>query len=49
MLRRRSLLASAALLPLGARVVSAAPPPEPVTPALVEAAKKHGHTLKSLR
>ena len=39
---RRSLLASAALLPLGARVLSAAPPAEQVTPALVEAAKKEG-------
>jgi iron(III) transport system substrate-binding protein len=41
-MRRRSLLASGLLLPLGARVVSAAPAAEPVTPALVEAAKKEG-------
>src|SRR5882757_2200629 len=44
--RRRALLKAAALLPLllpfGARVVSAAPAPEAVTPALVEAAKKEG-------
>lgn len=39
---RRTLIKAAALLPLGARVVSAAPPPEPITPALVEAAKKEG-------
>ena len=45
-MRRRTLLASAAaapvLLPFGARVVSAAPPPEVVTPALIEAARKEG-------
>ncbi len=39
---RRSLLTAAVLLPFGARVVSAAPPPEAVTPALVEAARKEG-------
>jgi len=39
---RRSLLAAGLLLPFGARVVSAAPAAEPVTPALVEAAKKEG-------
>ena len=43
---RRALLKAAALLPsllpFGARVVSAAPPPEAVTPTLVEAAKKEG-------
>ena len=33
---------AAALAPFGARVVSAAPAPEAVTPALVEAAKKEG-------
>jgi iron(III) transport system substrate-binding protein len=39
---RRALLVGAVLAPLGARVVSAAPPAEAVTPALVEAAKKEG-------
>ena len=42
---RRALLKAAAfssLLPFGARVVSAAPAPEAVTPALVEAARKEG-------
>ena len=43
---RRALLKAAALLPsllpFGARVVSAAPAPEAVTPALVDAAKKEG-------
>jgi iron(III) transport system substrate-binding protein len=42
MLRRRTLLGAAALLPLGAKVVSAAPPAETITPALIEAAKKEG-------
>src|SRR5262249_39685659 len=37
-----SLLTAGLLLPLGARVVSAAPAAEPVTPALIEAAKKEG-------
>ena len=41
-MRRRTLLASAALVPFGARVLSAAPPPETITPALIEAAKKEG-------
>lgn len=45
-MRRRTLLASAVaspfLVPFGARVVSAAPPPEAITPALIEAAKKEG-------
>ncbi|MDP1752663.1 MAG: extracellular solute-binding protein [Reyranella sp.] len=41
-MRRRTLLASTALLPFGARVVSAAPPPETITPALIEAARKEG-------
>ncbi|TAJ42166.1 MAG: extracellular solute-binding protein [Reyranella sp.] len=45
-MRRRTLLASTAastfLVPFGARVVSAAPPPEQITPALIEAAKKEG-------
>jgi iron(III) transport system substrate-binding protein len=39
-MRRRSFVTAGLLLPLGARVVSAAPAAEPVTPALVEAAKK---------
>jgi len=39
---RRTLIQAAALLPLGARVVSAAPPPEQITPELIEAAKKEG-------
>ena len=39
---RRPLLAAGLLLPLGARVVSAAPPATEVTPALVEAATKEG-------
>ena len=42
MMRRRTLLKAAALLPLGARVASAAPPPEAITQALVDAAKKEG-------
>jgi iron(III) transport system substrate-binding protein len=41
-MRRRTLLAATALVPFGARVVSAAPPPEQITPALIEAAKKEG-------
>ena len=41
-MRRRTLLTATVLLPFGARVVSAAPAPEAVTPALVEAAKKEG-------
>ncbi len=41
-MRRRSLIQAAALLPFGARVVSAAPPAEPVTQALIDAAKKEG-------
>ena len=45
-MHRRTLLATAAaspfLVPFGARVVSAAPPPETITPALIEAAKKEG-------
>ena len=41
-MRRRTLIKAAALLPLGARVVSAAPAAEAVTPALVEAARKEG-------
>jgi hypothetical protein len=36
------LLGAAALLPFGAKVVSAAPPAETITPALVEAARKEG-------
>ena len=39
---RRVFLTATALRPFGARVASAAPPPEAVTPALVEAAKKEG-------
>jgi iron(III) transport system substrate-binding protein len=42
MMRRRTLLGAAALLPLGAKVVSAAPPAETITPALIEAARKEG-------
>ncbi len=41
-MRRRTLLGAAALLPFGATVVSAAPPAETITPALIEAAKKEG-------
>lgn len=41
-MQRRTILKAAALLPMGARVVSAAPPPEAITPALIEAAKKEG-------
>jgi len=45
-MRRRRFVtaaaASAALAPLGARVLSAAPPPQAITPALIEAAKKEG-------
>jgi iron(III) transport system substrate-binding protein len=41
-MRRRTLITATVLLPFGARVVSAAPAPEAVTPALVEAAKKEG-------
>ena len=41
-MRRRSLVAAGLLLPLGARVLSAAPPPQAVTVELVEAAKKEG-------
>jgi iron(III) transport system substrate-binding protein len=45
-MRRRTFVAAAALAPLatpfGARVVSAAPPAEQITPALVEAARKEG-------
>ena len=44
-MRRRTLLGAAALLPLGARVASAAPPAETITPALVEAAKKEGKVV----
>src|SRR5947208_8785113 len=41
-MRRRSLLKTAALVPFSARVVSAAPAAEPVTAAMIEAAKKEG-------
>ena len=41
-MKRRTLVKAGLLLPFGARVVSAAPAAEPVTPALVEAAKKEG-------
>src|SRR3954467_10917332 len=41
-MRRRSVIKAGLLLPFGARVVSAAPAAEPVTPALVAAAKKEG-------
>src|SRR6201987_6089541 len=46
---RRDLLAGTGALMAGAtlstRVVAAAPPPEPVTPALMEAAKKEGQVI----
>src|SRR5436309_7284162 len=46
---RRDLLAGTGALLAGAafstRVLSAAPPPEPVTPALIEAAKKEGQVI----
>jgi iron(III) transport system substrate-binding protein len=45
-MRRRSLLKAAALLtaplPIAARVVSAAPPAETITPTLIDAARKEG-------
>lgn len=41
-MRRRSLIAAGLLLPFGARVLSAAPPPQAMTVELVEAAKKEG-------
>jgi iron(III) transport system substrate-binding protein len=41
-MRRRSVVKAGLLLPFGACVVSAAPAAEPVTPALVEAARKEG-------
>lgn len=41
-MRRRLLVASGLLLPFGARVLSAAPPPQAMTVELVEAAKKEG-------
>ena len=45
-MHRRTVVKAAALLPpllsLGARVVSAAPPAEAITPALIEAARKEG-------
>src|SRR5215467_9021317 len=41
-MRRRTFTTGALLLPLGARTVSAAPAAEPVTPALIDAAKKEG-------
>lgn len=45
-MRRRQFAAAAAastvLAPLGARVLSAAPPPQAITPELIEAAKKEG-------
>jgi iron(III) transport system substrate-binding protein len=43
---RRDVLKGAGALLAGAtfatRVIAAAPPPEPITPALIEAAKKEG-------
>ena len=45
MRRRRfvtAVAASAVLAPLGARVLSAAPPTTAITPELIEAAKKDG-------
>ena len=48
-LSRRNVLAGTGALLAGAafstRVVAAAPPPEPVTPALIEAAKKEGQVI----
>src|SRR5882757_1597855 len=48
-LSRRGVLAGTAALLAGAafstRVIAAAPPPEPVTPALVDAAKKEGQVI----
>src|SRR5471030_3054898 len=41
-MRRRTLIKAAALVPFGASVVSAMPAAEPITPALIEAAKKEG-------
>ncbi len=41
-MRRRSLVTAGLLLPLAARVVSAAPAATPVTPALIDAATKEG-------
>src|SRR6478609_6222324 len=41
-MNRRTLVKAGLLLPFGARVVSAAPAAEPLTPALLEAAKKEG-------
>ena len=41
-MRRRTLLGAAALLPFGTKVLSAAPPAETISPALIEAAKKEG-------
>jgi len=41
-MRRRSLLQAGLVVPFGARVVSAAPAAEAMTPALIEAAKKEG-------
>jgi len=44
-MKRRTLVKAGLFLPFGARVVSAAPAAEPVTPALVEAAKKEGKVI----
>src|SRR5260370_41987032 len=48
-LSRRGVLAGTGALLAGAafstRVVAAAPPPEPVTPALIEAARKEGQVI----
>lgn len=41
-MRRRTFVGAAALLPFGARVASAMPAAEPITPALIEAAAKEG-------
>src|SRR3978361_233416 len=42
-LKRTGAVLAGAALP--ARVMAAAPPPEPVTPALIEAAKKEGQVI----
>jgi len=41
-MRRRTFVAAAALAPFGARVLSAAPPPQAITAEVIEAARKEG-------